>query len=287
MRKQTVRVWAASALLMAGAAVLGACQPQPPTIIYIVVSPTPEITADAQTTAEASDIVTDVLATPTPEPTILPTETPDQAATDQANSAATAIAATQSSEATAVVQATAAAAATQSAAVASAPTEVIPPTLTSTPSRTPLPAAFPTPVIAQIQVAEQVFERGRMYWLQPTGEIWVLVVTAEGRGSWSVYQDTYVDGEILPTLSPAPDGMLIPERGFGKLWRESAAVRDALGYAVTPEFGYVSPYEYHAGGTVDARGAYIPGPGYHVLFSLYNEQFRFDEADNSWRLGGA
>jgi hypothetical protein len=80
--------------------------------------------------------------------------------------------------------------------------------------------------------------------------------------------------------------MLQPTRGFGKLWREVEAVRDELGWAVTPEFGYVSRYEYHAGGDVNDQGTFEPGFGYHVLYSLYGEQFRFNEEDSTWQLGG-
>jgi hypothetical protein len=48
----------------------------------------------------------------------------------------------------------------------------------------------------------------------------------------------------------------------------------------------VSRYEYHAGGSVDAAGVYTAGPGYHVVYSLYGEQFRFNEVDGTWQLGG-
>jgi len=156
---------------------------------------------------------------------------------------------------------------------------------TATATRTPLPPNFPTPTTAQINVAEQVFEGGRMLWIQPTQQIWVLVVTETGRGTWTVYQDTFEEGE--PESDPsivAPVGLLQPMRGFGKLWRDNPEVREALGWATTPEFGYVSPYEYHPGGEM-VDGDYVPGPGYHVLFSLYGEQFRFNETDGTWELG--
>ncbi len=160
-------------------------------------------------------------------------------------------------------------------------------TATPTPSiaPTPLPPNYPTPTTAQLNVAEQVFEGGRMLWIQPTHQIWVLVVTATGRGAWTVYDDTFEEGE--PEFDPAivaPAERYQPMRGFGKLWRENPAVRQALGWATTPEFGYVSPYEYHPGGEV-VEGSYIPGPGYHVLYSLYGEQFRFNESDGTWELG--
>jgi preprotein translocase subunit SecD len=157
-------------------------------------------------------------------------------------------------------------------------------TVTATP--TPRPPNFPTPTTAEINVAEQVFEGGRMLWIQPTQQIWVLVVTATGRGTWTVYDDTFEEGE--PEFDPAivaPADRFQPMRGFGKLWRENPAVRQALGWATTPEFGYVSPYEYHPGGEI-VDGDYIPGPGYHVLYSLYGERFRFNETDGTWELGG-
>lgn len=161
--------------------------------------------------------------------------------------------------------------------------------VTSTPAPTALPEAFPTPLVAQITVAEQLFEGGRMFWIQPTGQIWVMVITAEGRGDWTIYEDTYAEGEpeTDESLIP-PEGRYQPERGFGKLWREAGNLREVLGWGVTPEFGYVSRYEYHAGGSVDpTTGSYTPGPGYHVVFSLGGELFRFNEADGTWQLGNS
>jgi hypothetical protein len=198
--------------------VAAACQGQPPTVVYIVLSPTP--------LSEGSSAETG-----------------------------------NSSEATAT------------------------PTLLPTPAPTPTVEIFPTTTINQIAVAEQVFENGRMFWVEPTEQIWVLVVEGTGRGDWTVYEDTFEEGqpESDPSIEAPPD-LLQPMRGFGKLWRENPEVREELGWAVTPEFGYVSNYEYHPGGEV-VNGEYVAGPGYHVLFSLYDEAFRFNEADGTWQLG--
>jgi hypothetical protein len=222
---------------------ISACQGPPPTVIYIVISPTPETTevveaASAPTTTATGETVESPSATAAPQetatPTDLPTDTP------------------------------------------------LPPTQ----GPTELPPGFPTPVRQSIQVAEQLFEHGRMFWLQPTMQIWVLKITIEGHGTWEIYEDTFKDGdpENDPSLVP-PDGRYQPQRGFGKLWRESGNLRQELGWGVTPEFGYVSPYEYHAGGTFDANGNYVPGPGYHIIYSLGGELFRFNEADRTWQLG--
>ncbi len=202
---------------------IAACQPQPPTVVYIVFSPTPDGNS-ANHTGGAS-------------------------ATDPLTATVTAV-------------------------------------ITPTPEMTATPNIFPTTTLSQIQVAEQVFEHGRMFWLQPTKQIWVLVVTGQGRGTWQVYDDKFEDGqpEFDPSIEP-PQGLLQPMRGFGKLWRENPEVRQELGWAETPEFGYVSNYEYHPGGQIE-NGRYVGGPGYHVLFSLYDEAFRFNEADGTWQLGG-
>ena len=260
-------------LLLTGLLVVG-CQPQ---IVYIVLSPTPGTpgTEVAAATVEA-----------TPEVSVLPTEMPT-----------TEIVPT--TEATAVAEVVIPTTIVTPFDILSSATT--PPTETPsalTPSATPPPANFPTPLFQQIQVAEQLFENGRMFWLQPTGQFWVLVVTSEGHGTWSVYEDTFEEGEPEsdPSIVP-PEGFFQPVRGFGKLWREVQQVRDQLGWAVTPEFGFVSRYEYHAGGTVNAQGTYDPNivnaqgtvepaNNYHILYSLYGEQFRFNTSDSTWQLGG-
>jgi hypothetical protein len=154
---------------------------------------------------------------------------------------------------------------------------------TNTPATTPTIDPFPTPTIGQIQVAEQQFEHGRMFWIQPRKQIWVIYDDGSGSGKWEIYEDTFQDGEMEsdPSIVPPP-GQYQPERGFGKLWRETPGVRDRLGFGIIPEYGYVSNYEYHPGGTVQ-NGQYIPGPGYHILFSLYQDKFQFNEADGTWK----
>ncbi len=160
---------------------------------------------------------------------------------------------------------------------------------TSTPQATPTTDPFATPTIGQLQVAEQPFEHGRMFWIQPLEEIWVLMAADEKQthGTWAIYKDTFKDGEpeTDPSIVPPKDGEYQPARGFGKLWRDNNDLRTALGWATTPtEFGYVSEYEYHPGGSVSAQGIYTPGPGYHVLFSLYKIPYRLNETDKTWQL---
>ncbi len=152
---------------------------------------------------------------------------------------------------------------------------------------TPLPEGFPPITEADVLVAEQVFEGGRMFWVQPVNQIWVMVVQDEGAGQWLVYEDTFdetQDAEVDPSLTPPEEGLIQPVRGFGKLWRENPDVQEALGWGVTPEFGYTSQYRYVPGGEI-VDGEYVAGPGFHVLFSLESEAFRFNEEDGTWQLG--
>ena len=205
---------------------LAACQGSPPTVVYVVVSPTP---ADRDASVEPT-----TLAAQVPTSTLIPTAVPP----------------------------------------------------TTTPSASSTPNLLPTETNAQVQVAEQVFENGRMFWVQPVLEIWVMVLDVEGKGTWMRYKDTFEEGVDPETDASliAPEGKIQPERGFGKLWRENPDVREALGWAITPEFGYISEYEYHPGGTMQ-NGRYISGPGFHELLSLNSEAFCFMEETGTWSLG--
>lgn len=161
------------------------------------------------------------------------------------------------------------------------PTEA--PTISPTPTATVDP--FPTPIVNQIIVAEQIFENGRMFYLQPNQEIWVMINGQDHTGgSWSRHSDTWREGmpEFDPDLTP-PDGLYQPMRGFGKLWRENETVQNALGWALEPEHGRVANYQYFSGGQV-VGGVYIPGPGYHTIDSYYGGAFVFNEADSTWGI---
>ena len=154
---------------------------------------------------------------------------------------------------------------------------------------TPTVDPRPTAVLGEVFIAEQQFEHGWMFWIQPLDQIWVLA-EEDGLQTWTVYDDTYSDGQpstdenIVP-----PEGLLQPERGFGKLWREDGAIQELLGWAITPEVGYKTRYEYHAGGTVSAASAdepsaYIEGPGHHIIQTSGAINVQLNEADRTWEI---
>jgi hypothetical protein len=150
---------------------------------------------------------------------------------------------------------------------------------------TPTPDIFPTPFIGQMYIAEQPFERGKMLWLQPNQQIWVISTDADGVNLWTVYEDTFVEGELEfdESIVPPSEALLQPVRGFGKLWRENPAVRDALGWATRIELGHVTRYTYNAGGTV-VDNEYIEGDNYHTLQTLDKDVIAFIEGQATWRI---
>jgi len=163
------------------------------------------------------------------------------------------------------------------------PSPSLMPTQSAVPTLNPTLDPFPTPTAREIYVAEQVFQRGRMFWLQPTGQIWVIIETEPGFGIWQVYEDQFQEGgvEFDPNIVP-PEGLYQPVRGFGLIWRGNPEVRDGMGWGTDTELGYVTNYEYEpAGEMVD--GEYIAAPGYHFLRSLYGQWFRLNEINGTWQ----
>jgi hypothetical protein len=159
-------------------------------------------------------------------------------------------------------------------------------TVDLTPSATPTPDPFPTPVTGQIFIAEQLFQRGRMFWLRPINQIWVLTEDDDDNKSWQVYEDTWEEGmpESVTDFAPTEPGLLQPVRGFGLLWRESPELRADLGWAIAEEVGYLANYEYHYGGTIDENNNFIQGSGYHLVETLSRDVYRFNEGTHSWEI---
>lgn len=155
---------------------------------------------------------------------------------------------------------------------------------TVAPTLSPTASVFPTPVVGQIYVAEQKFEHGSMFWLQPVKQIWVAMTDDSGKNIWSVYDDTFVDGqpESDPELTP-PAGVMQPVRGFGKVWRENADVQKRLGWAVESEVGYVTRYEYRAGGSVKDN-EYVFGEGRHLVTMRDGKIIEFNRQDYTWQI---
>jgi hypothetical protein len=89
------------------------------------------------------------------------------------------------------------------------------------------------------RLAAQPFERGTMIWTGRAdgspGQIFVLTTVPSVDLTWTMYIDTYVEGEPIGIDELPPPGKFAPVRGFRKLWRTVPEVRNALGWAISPE----------------------------------------------------
>jgi len=96
-----------------------------------------------------------------------------------------------------------------------------------------------TPALSSANSAYQPFQNGLMIWVstlgaQPQPAIYAL----HHNGAYQRFGDTWVEG-VDPHSGgmSAPEGMQEPVRGFGKVWRDNASVRDTLGWALAGEAG--------------------------------------------------
>ncbi len=69
-----------------------------------------------------------------------------------------------------------------------------------------------------------------------TKDIYVLY----GDGTAQRFPDTYQDGTPLAPVT-APNGLIVPQGGFGKLWRDNPQVAQKIGYATAQEAGQTAP----------------------------------------------
>lgn len=92
-------------------------------------------------------------------------------------------------------------------------------------------------------MAFQNFEHGFLFWSSTNREIFILstnaILSGQQTDTWWRLPDTFSDSDPIrdDSLVP-PSGLLQPERGFGKVWRDNGFVREATGWATQPEAGY-------------------------------------------------
>lgn len=110
------------------------------------------------------------------------------------------------------------------------------------------------PTVSEIaipQAAQQEFQGGYMFWRGDTRTIYVFISGGPNAtvGTWKQYQDTWQEGEPMPspTVQP-PGGLYAPVRGFGKLWYSDETLRIALGWATEAESAATGAFQTYRGG---------------------------------------
>ncbi|MCC6975291.1 MAG: hypothetical protein IT322_14900 [Anaerolineae bacterium] len=110
-----------------------------------------------------------------------------------------------------------------------------------TPSPTPFPIYSGDPRVTGGSI--QRFQFGYMVWIQDTRQVYALVdPSSKGwGGTVEIYSDTWTEGmqDTDPSLVP-PAGQQQPNRGLGKVWRETAGLRDRLGFAWEPSQAFTA-----------------------------------------------
>lgn len=110
----------------------------------------------------------------------------------------------------------------------------------------------------EVFLAEQAFERGKMFWREDTREVYVL----HDDHTWQAFADTWQEGQLEddPTLIAPPD-LFQPKRGFGKVWREElGGPASRIGWAVEEEGGFTGVVQAFGGGIIlgsDLGAAYV------------------------------
>lgn len=105
----------------------------------------------------------------------------------------------------------------------------------------PAPAKCPLDEPTISAAAEQPFENGVMIWLEATNSVYIFYRDQR----WQRFDDEWSEDQPQsdPTIIP-PEGLYQPIRGFGKVWREHASVRDELGWAMGPELAFESKIQF-------------------------------------------
>ena len=115
--------------------------------------------------------------------------------------------------------------------------------------------------------AEQIFERGVMYWWSGNDTIYALMERGgePGSGEWMSAPNMWREGQPLPPLNPPP-GLHAPQRGFGWLWHESRFIRTQVGWGRAPEVGMTGVFQrFEHGIMLHSQAVNGHGPLIYVL----------------------
>jgi hypothetical protein len=124
-----------------------------------------------------------------------------------------------------------------------------------------------------VEAVYQSFEQGFMIWRSDTNEILVF----SDDGTLERYPEPTYAG--LPDADPSeepPEDLLVPERGFGKVWG-SQGVQEILGWATVPEDGFTMTIERFIAPTGDVQVRIDLPEGEPIIISPNND-WRFQSS---------
>lgn len=137
------------------------------------------------------------------------------------------------------------------------------------------PLRCPEALVHKSYAAGQYFERGLMVWLQDPDSFYVFYRGRDEQGFQTF--DWITDIRQIPGASPdrrigeqAPSGLYEPVSGFGMVWRGEIGgvrpdVRQQLGWAVGPEFGFDASLQCETPTYPGMWHCYLRGPRGEIL----------------------
>ena len=109
------------------------------------------------------------------------------------------------------------------------------------------PTTCPAGTPVETAAAYQQFEHGIMLWLEnglwwEPGEMIYVLYDSPSQNFESFPEYALPDNNApMPDIEyDPPDGLFVPESGFGLLWRENSWIRQRLGWALAPEAGFTT-----------------------------------------------
>jgi len=137
------------------------------------------------------------------------------------------------------------------------------------------PQRCPADVAHQSYAAGQYFERGLMIWIEDPDDFYVFY-RGEDEAGFQTF-DWIIDIELKPGASEEhrvgeepPPGLYEPVSGFGLVWRGEiegvrADVRERLGWATEPEFGFDTAYQCTTPSYPRMWDCFLRGPRGEIL----------------------
>jgi hypothetical protein len=124
-----------------------------------------------------------------------------------------------------------------------------------------------------IQSATLNFQNGAMVWASQLADVpGKVIYTLFNNGTYQRFSDVWTEGVNPETTGEtAPAGFNAPVRGFGKIWHENAAVKNALGWATTTEVGTAGTIQRFERGEM-------------IFVASVGQTYIFVAGSNAWRI---
>lgn len=150
---------------------------------------------------------------------------------------------------------------------------------------------YPPPTQSKVAASYQTFERGFIVNLIDRKQVWVFTrpivalstsKDATNFGQWISYADSFKEGdaETDPTFA-AHSSFIQPKRSLGKVWRDNANVRTALGWGIDNEQNFTTNITSYPIAVAEG-GKFTPKFAFHLITLPDNSIIHLNESTRTW-----